>query len=444
MKKNLVCGALLLFAGFCQAQRITIQGNRFFEGTAPIFLNGVNTPWNKWDDFGGGYDHDWWNAEFRRLKDSHVNCVRVWIHCDGAKSPTTDGLGHVSGATDAFWTHMDDLMGLAYAHEIYVLPALWSFDMPKTSDRYKKLLADTANVRSYIDHFLIPLVQRYDGAPYLLAWEICNEPEWIFENYGVPQAQVIRLHAMLAAAIHENCSDYVTTGSACVKWNGACSGCVGNLWSVASLKNAHPGKSDRAFLDFYQVHYYSWQDPWFGTPMARTVSTYGVPDDRPVIIGEMPSKGDADRYLKLYDNGFDGAMGWTSNGVDANGSLADLDPALGAFFGAHPELVDPVASVVPTGKAGPAGFRFRNFPNPFNSETVFAFDLTSARGASLTLYTSQGRPVRTLRREALPGGPALMRWNGRDEEGRPMASGVYLYRFAAGELTAGGRLVLLR
>jgi hypothetical protein len=444
MTKRLLFIALIHLAGVCQAQRITIQGNRFFEGSSPIFLNGVNTPWHQWDDFGGGYDHAWWNAEFQRLKAGHVNCVRVWIHCDGAKSPVTDGLGHVSGATDAFWTHMDDLMDLAYFHEIYVLPALWSFDMPKTNDRYKRLLADTANVQSYIDNFLIPLVQRFDGTPYLLAWEICNEPEWIFENYGVPQAQVIRLHAMLAAAIHENCSDYVTTGSACVKWNGGCSGCVGNLWSDASLRNAHPRKNEKAFLDFYQVHYYSWQDPWFSTPMARTVSAYGVPDDRPVIIGELSAKGAEDRYLKLFDNGFDGGMGWTSNGVDANGSLADLNPSLLAFYHAHPELVEPPAAAVETGDVRPSGFRLRNFPNPFNSETVFAFDLPSARRVSLTLYTSLGRPVRTLTREAASAGPAAMRWNGRDERGRPMSSGLYLYRFAAEDITAGGRLVLLR
>ncbi|MDM7926974.1 MAG: FlgD immunoglobulin-like domain containing protein [bacterium] len=444
MKIRILSAFLTLTAIAAFGQKITIQGNRFYEGTAPVFLNGVNTPWNNWNDFGGSYDHDWWNAEFTRLKEAHVNCVRVWIHCDGGKSPLTDADGFVSGATEAFWTHMDDLMDLAFYHEIYVLPALWSFDMPKTNERYKKMLADTNKVQSYIDHFLIPLVERYDGAPYLLAWEICNEPEWIFENYGVPQAQVIRMHAMIAAAIHEHCSEYVTTGSACVKWNGSCSSCVGNLWSDASLKNAHPRKSDSAFLDFWQVHYYSWQDPWFSTPMARTVSAYGVPDDRPVLLGEMSSKGDANRYIKLYENGFDGGMGWTSNGVDDNGSLADLNPTLAAFYAAYPDLVDMIPSGVKSGETGPSGFRLRNYPNPFNSETVFSFELPEAGGATLTLYTSQGLPVRTLSRKALPAGPASLKWNGLDESGRPLSSGVYVYRFSAGDIESGGRLVLLR
>lgn len=290
MKRIIILTAaagLFFLSQSCPAQKITIRGNRFYAGERQIFLNGVNTPWDKWNDFGGAYDHGWWDAEFQRLKDARVNCVRVWIHCDGGKSPTTSEDGVVSGASDAFWTHMDNLFALVLKHELYLMPALWSFDMPKTNDRYKKLLSDRAKVQAYVDRFLVPLVRRFNGHPRLLGWEICNEPEWMFENYGVPQSQVLRMHAMLAAAIHESCSDYVTTGAAAVKWNGRCKACVGNLWSDESLKNHHPDKNPKAFFDFYQVHYYPWQDPWFDTPFKNTVSAYGVPDNRPVVIGEM-------------------------------------------------------------------------------------------------------------------------------------------------------------
>jgi hypothetical protein len=225
------------------------------------------------------------------------------------------------------------------------MPALWSFDMPKTNGRFKKLLADRAKVQSYIDRFLAPLVRRFNGHPRLLGWDICNEPEWMFENYGVPQSHVLRMHAMLAAAIHENCSDYVATGSSAVKWNGSCKACVGNLWSDKSLKKHHPDGNPKAFLDFYQVHYYSWQDPWFDTPFNSTVSAYGVPDDRPVVIGEMPAKGASDRYVQLFRNGFDGGFGWTSNGVDEVGSLEDLRQTLLDFYESYPERVDPSVDI---------------------------------------------------------------------------------------------------
>jgi hypothetical protein len=331
--------------------RIAVRGNQFFVGDAPIFLNGVNTPWHRWNEFGGGYDHAWWDGEFQRLKAAHVNCTRVWIHCNGANSPTTDEDGVVHGASDAFWADIDDLFRLSATYKIYLMPCLWSFDMAKNGDRYKKLLADPAKVQSYIDSFLVPLVKRYDGRPYLLAWEICNEPEWMSENLGVAQPDVVRMHAMLAAAIHENSSALVTTGSSCVKWNGTAPQCVGNWWSNESLQAQHPTHDPKAFLDFYQIHYYGWMDPWFGKPYDKTVSEYGVPDDRPVIIGEMPARGGAERHVQLYKNGFDGGFGWTSNSVDRNGGLTALAPALNQFYTLYPKLVDPSAAAPEAGAA---------------------------------------------------------------------------------------------
>jgi hypothetical protein len=224
--------------------------------------------------------------------------------------------------------------------------------MTRRGARYKKLLADPAKVQSYIDTVLVPLATRYDKHPYLLAWEICNEPEWMSENAGVPLADVIRLHAMLAAAIHDHSSSYVTTGSACVKWNGTCEACVANWWSDESLRDHHPQGSPQAFLDLYQVHYYGWQDPWFGTPFEKTVSEYGMQDDRPVIIGEMPARGGPERHVQLYRNGFDGGFAWTSNGIDRNGRLADIAAALGEFYTLYPELVAPPA---PGDADAPAG-----------------------------------------------------------------------------------------
>ena len=337
--------------------RIAIRGNQFFVGNSPIFLNGVNTPWHKWDEFGGEYDHAWWDAEFTRLKAAHVNCVRVWIHCNGANSPTTDENGVVHGASDAFWANIDDLFKISEAHKLYLMPCLWSFDMAKNGDRYKKLLADPAKVQSYIDAFLVPLIKRYDARPCLLAWEICNEPEWMSENQGVAQSDVIRMHAMLAAAIHENSSAYVTTGSSCVKWNGSAPASVGNWWSNESLQAHHPTHDPKAFFDFYQVHHYDWMTPFFGTPFDMTVTKYGVPDDRPVIIGEMPVRGPAERYVQLYRNGFDGGFGWMSNSAGRGGDgLAALAPTLNQLYALDPKLVDPPMDASEAGP-GPAPAR---------------------------------------------------------------------------------------
>jgi hypothetical protein len=345
MQAVLFCAALLLALAphvpDRAPERISIRGNRFFVGDRPIFLNGVNTPWNRWNEFGGDYDPEWWEAEFGRLRDARVNCVRVWIHCNGRVSPVTSADGVVSGVPESFWGQTDHLFEQATASRIYLMPALWSFDFTRRAERYKKLLADPDKVQSYIDTVLAPLVERYDKHPWLLGWEICNEPEWMFENAGVETSHVIRMHAMLAAAVHRRSSAYVTTGAACVKWNSDAEGCEGNHWSNEILRAHHPDGDPRAFFDFYQVHYYPWQDQWFGTPFEKTVEAYGMPDDRPIIIGEMPAKGGSARHVQLHENGFDGGFGWTSNGIDRNGRLADLQPALLEFHARYPELVYP-------------------------------------------------------------------------------------------------------
>ncbi len=95
----------------------------------------------------------------------------------------------------------------------------------------------------------------------------------------------------------------------------------------------------------------------------------------------------------------------------------------------------------------PAAFRLRgNWPNPFNANATIAFDVPRTVPVHLVVYDVLGRRVRALHRgETLAAGSYRTSWNGRDDEGRPAASGVYLYRLAAGEaFTAVGRMALIR
>ncbi len=84
------------------------------------------------------------------------------------------------------------------------------------------------------------------------------------------------------------------------------------------------------------------------------------------------------------------------------------------------------------------------WPNPFNPQTTVAFDLAQADHARVLIYDLQGRVVRRLVDEALPAGRHTAVWQGRDDSGRSMASGVY---FARLEAESGGgmtKLVLVK
>jgi hypothetical protein len=81
------------------AQRITVSGNKFQIDGKEIFMNGANTPWNNWNDFGGNYKSSWWDAEFNRIKKSGGNSTRIWISCSGEVGLIISADGTVSGAS---------------------------------------------------------------------------------------------------------------------------------------------------------------------------------------------------------------------------------------------------------------------------------------------------------------------------------------------------------
>ncbi len=87
---------------------------------------------------------------------------------------------------------------------------------------------------------------------------------------------------------------------------------------------------------------------------------------------------------------------------------------------------------------------YQNYPNPFNPSTAIRFDLGRPEKIDLALYNLAGQKVATLAQGHREAGTYNLRWDGRDENGRELASGVYLYRLQAGSLVETRKLLLLR
>ncbi|HYJ32658.1 MAG TPA: S8 family serine peptidase [Candidatus Binatia bacterium] len=85
-----------------------------------------------------------------------------------------------------------------------------------------------------------------------------------------------------------------------------------------------------------------------------------------------------------------------------------------------------------------------NTPNPFNPVTTIRFELAQGGRASLRVYSAQGRLVRTLVNERLDAGGYRIRWDGRDEAGRGVASGIYFYELNEGSRSLTRRMSLLK
>lgn len=93
----------------------------------------------------------------------------------------------------------------------------------------------------------------------------------------------------------------------------------------------------------------------------------------------------------------------------------------------------------------PDGFVLKqNYPNPFNPSTAISFQLSAISEVELSVYNLLGQRVKTLvNKEMLPG-EYVVQWDGRDNNGRQAASGVYLYRLQAGNQVQTKKMVLLK
>lgn len=136
--------------------------------------------------------------------------------------------------------------------------------------------------------------------------------------------------------------------------------------------------------------------------------------------------------------------------VDATGVSPDYDLDATLRFSSNDPLGDvlvPVrlhmgaTGVAPAPAPAPA---LDAWPNPFNPSTLLSFSLADAGPVRLEILDASGRRVRVLTAAVLPAGEHRARWDGRDDDGRRMASGVYLARLRSPDGVAGRKLIVLK
>lgn len=86
----------------------------------------------------------------------------------------------------------------------------------------------------------------------------------------------------------------------------------------------------------------------------------------------------------------------------------------------------------------------QNFPNPFNPQTVIKYDLPEPAQVSIIIYNILGQKVRTLVDENQQAGYKSVSWDGKDDQGKDIASGIYFYKIEAGDFSTVKKMVLLK
>ena len=115
---------------------------------------------------------------------------------------------------------------------------------------------------------------------------------------------------------------------------------------------------------------------------------------------------------------------------DGDVDLVVLDPVLGGVHLLKSSLGEQATAVMTPAAAQPVQYRLGDsYPNPFNPAVVLPLDLaTDAAGVSLTVYDVLGRRVRQVWDGPLGAGTHRFTWDGRDEAGKGVAAGVYIYQ----------------
>jgi hypothetical protein len=143
--------------------------------------------------------------------------------------------------------------------------------------------------------------------------------------------------------------------------------------------------------------------------------------------------------LVIFDLAVDPVTGWVNGNGVLDGPMVSLDSF--QIMKAAATAVEPQS----TGPEVPATYALsQNYPNPFNAETRIRFTIPQAGYVSLKVYNVTGQLVRTLVDEDMPAGTHSAVWNGLDQNGGQLASGVYFCRMEAGAWAESIKMSFLR
>jgi hypothetical protein len=164
------------------------------------------------------------------------------------------------------------------------------------------------------------------------------------------------------------------------------------------------------------------------------------------------SGGTYDLRWNTFDGG--GATFVTGGVFSLGGTIGqpDASPASGGVFllaGGFWQSRNSVSGVVlpstpPPAPVAPLAFRLHPpSPNPARGSVDVAFDLPETRAVQLTVYNLQGARVRTLAARDFPAGSHRLSWNGTDEAGMRVGTGVYYLRLEAGASRAREKIIVV-
>lgn len=178
----------------------------------------------------------------------------------------------------------------------------------------------------------------------------------------------------------------------------------------------------------------------------------GNPDGGPSLKRLLVSAADSSKEFSFDTSGKNRqSMGWELaifkfTAVDTLTTLTFANLVPGAYGPAIDNVrVDFLTSVKEIKIDTPQIFQLeQNYPNPFNPSTTILYELPQMSQVEAAIFNLLGERIRTLVNQRQTAGQHRLQWDGRNEFGMPMPSGVYLYRLRAGEFVQTRKMVLMQ
>jgi len=173
---------------------------------------------------------------------------------------------------------------------------------------------------------------------------------------------------------------------------------------------------------------------------GATVSVLTAED---VLCGQGTYSEQVLRFTPVYGADIDNRLGYPKAGDELNLRVNGVDVNETVTWTERGDRVA-LASLT-TGGLTPDGFQLsQNYPNPFNPQTSIGFNLPSAGHVTLKVYNILGQEVAVLVDGELTAGPHQAVWDGTDESGQAVTSGVYFYRITTESASQTRKMLLMK
>ncbi|MCL2688532.1 MAG: T9SS type A sorting domain-containing protein [Chitinispirillia bacterium] len=306
------------------------EGTRLTVNGKSLFASGMNVAWVSGNSFGNdvgdvALDAFAFRSHVQAVRKAGGNSLRWWLHTDFSNCPKINDQGVVSGIGSQTVNNIKTALDIAYENGVALILCLFSFDMLVPGDggkgtsyypnytlegnhRFLSGPASNANLDSYFENALRPILAGVGNHPAIMAWEVFNEAEGMLaaENWShvmrkISFEDILRVTNRVAGEVRRGSKKMVSTGIKEASYLRA--GNSRGQYSTANLIAA--GGDDDGWLDFYMVHYYPQWQGTTGSPFHNPASHWGA--DRPIVIAEFPGRdwgpGTAYREVLVNDPG---------------------------------------------------------------------------------------------------------------------------------------------